>query len=90
MLVGLLIALRNNNYKIKTLEHFATFKELATTEVIQNQEEFIKTNTILKYFSNQDINISLPESFHNLYEFVESLLEVFELDPSLNPFLQFF
>jgi ATP-dependent exoDNAse (exonuclease V) beta subunit len=81
---------KDNNYKIKALEHYATITNQNPTKIIQDKEKYIKENTLINYFSTLDVKVSQPDSFHNLYEFVESLIEVFNLNPTYNPFLQFF
>ena len=90
-LMNSIIQSKDPNYKIKTIEHFASLIEVPTTLLIQDNEAFIKENTIVDYFSKiHSISITPPDDFHNLYEFVESLVELFNLSPSDNPFLQFF
>jgi len=90
-LMNSIIQSKDPNYKIKAIEHFASLIEVPATKLIQNNDEFIKANTIIDYFNTaHSISITQPDSFHNLYEFVESLVEIFELSPSDNPFLQFF
>jgi len=89
-LMNSIIQPKDPNYKIKALEHFAGLINKSATTLIQNDDEFIKSNSIEAYFQKHSISITQPDAFHNLYEFVESLIEVFELSPSDNPFLQFF
>ena len=89
-LMNSIIQAKDSNYKIKAIEHFASLIAVPATKLIQNNEEFIKTNTIIDYFKTHSISITQPDTFHNLYEFVESLVEIFNLSPSDNPFLQFF
>ena len=89
-LMNSIIQSKDPNYKIKAIEHFASLTEVPATKLIQNNEEFIKANTIIAYFETHSISITQPDAFHNLYEFVESLVEIFDLSPSDNPFLQFF
>ena len=81
---------KDNNYKIKALEHYATITNQNPTELIQNQEDYIKTNTLKSYFEKLNINMTQPDAFHNLYEYVESLLEIFNINATNNPFLQFY
>jgi ATP-dependent exoDNAse (exonuclease V) beta subunit len=89
-LMNSIIQSKDSNYKIKAIEHFASLIDVPATKLIQNNEAFIKENTIIDYFKTRSITITPPDAFHNLYEFVESLVEIFDLSPSDNPFLQFF
>lgn len=89
-LMNSIIQSKDPNYKIKAIEHYASLREETATKLIQNKEEFIKENSIIAYFKTHSLTIIPPDSFHNLYEFVESLVEIFNLTPSDNPFLQFF
>jgi len=85
-LMTALIQLKDNNYKYKALEHYAVLKEQHPTEFIQQAENIdIKT-----FFAQQDIFLPHINSYHNLYEFVEALIQVFDFDPTYNTFLQFF
>ena len=81
---------KDNNFKIKALEHYATITNQNPTKLIQNQENFIKKNSLKSYFEKLNITITQPDAFHNLYEYVESLLEIFDIDATKNPFLQFY
>ena len=85
-LMTALIQLKDTNYKYKALEHYAVLKEQHPTEFIQQAEKIdIKT-----YFAQQGIILPHINSYHNLYEFVEALIQVFDFDPTYNTFLQFF
>ncbi len=85
-LMTALIQLKDINYKYKALEHYAVLKEQHPTEFIQQAEKIdIKT-----YFAQQGIILPHINSYHNLYEFVEALIQVFDFDPTYNTFLQFF
>jgi ATP-dependent exoDNAse (exonuclease V) beta subunit len=79
---------KDNNFKIKTLEHYCTIEKLNPTKII-NSIDLVETS-IISYFGKEGKLIKKPDSFHNLYEFVESLIEVFDLDASENPYLQFY
>lgn len=89
-LMNSIIQSKDPNYKIKAIEHYASLREETATKLIQNKEEFIKENSIIAYFKTHSLTIIPPDSFHNLYEFVESLVEIFNLTPSDNPFFSTF
>jgi ATP-dependent exoDNAse (exonuclease V) beta subunit len=85
-LMNATIHLNDNNYKYKALEHYAILNgEEPTTYIQQAKDLDIKT-----YFLNQGVVLPDSNLFHNLYEFVEVLIQVFNFDPTYNSFLQFF
>src|SRR5690606_20414945 len=47
-------------------------------------------DSIERIFFGMKYQLKKPEQFHNLYEYVESVVETFDLDLTNNPFLQFF
>lgn len=91
--VNLMAAIINptaRNYKIKTLEHFSTLilKEGARSTIEKHTDE-IETKSIVEIFIPYGYKIIQPSIFHNLFEFVESIIGIFNLTISANPFLQF-
>jgi ATP-dependent exoDNAse (exonuclease V) beta subunit len=85
-LMNAIIHLNDNNYKYKALEHYAILNAKEPTLYIQQAKDLdIKT-----YFLKQGIILPDSNLFHNLYEFVETLIQVFNFDPTYNSFLQFF
>ncbi len=91
--VNLMSAIINptaRNYKIKTLEHFSTLilKEGARSTIEKHTDE-IATKSIVEIFRAYDYKIIQSSIFHNLFEFVESIIGVFHLNIAANPFLQF-
>ncbi len=78
------------NYKIKTLEHFSTLilKEGARTTIEKHAEAIINQN-IVEIFKPYGYHLIQPSLFHNLFEYVESIIGIFHLNIAANPFLQF-
>jgi len=85
-LINAIIHLNDNNFKYKALEHYAILKGEEPTNFIQ----LAKDVDIKTYFLKQGIVLPDSNLFHNLYEFVEALIQVFNFDPTYNSFLQFF
>lgn len=85
-LLNALIQPKNNNYKYKALEFFAFLTEQKPIELIQASQGI----SIKAYFEQKGIMVPDNNQFHNLYEFVEALIQVFDFDASFNSFLQFF
>ena len=89
----LMTSISNRNDKnsiVKTIEHYCTLNDLqASTYIIDHENEYRKL-PIRDFFKAKSIEIEPPELFHNLYDFVEHLIEVFDFDPGENPHLQFF
>lgn len=80
----------SKNHKIKTLEHFATLilkKEVRL--VIAHHAQDILDLTIPEILTKYNYHLAVPTDFHNMYEFVESLIDTFKLKIAANPFLQF-
>lgn len=89
-IIGSLLNPTDRNFKIKALEHFsASRSDLGAREIIGQYEPFFKKLSVAEIFANYDIAIKDPIHFHNLYEFVEHIIEAFQLDMNGNPFLQF-
>jgi ATP-dependent exoDNAse (exonuclease V) beta subunit len=91
--VNLMSAIINptaRNYKIKTLEHYSTLilKEGARSTIEKHADE-IATKSIVEIFRAYGYKIIQPSIFHNLFEFVESIIGIFHLNIAANPFLQF-
>jgi len=85
-LMSALIQLKNKNYKLKALEHYANINNQSPHKTIEEAEgRDIKT-----FFESKGIKLPNPQQFHNLYEFVEALILQFNFDPTHNIFLQFF
>jgi ATP-dependent exoDNAse (exonuclease V) beta subunit len=78
------------NYKIKTLEHFSTLilKEGARTTIEKHADEILNAD-IVAIFKPYGYKLIQPARFHNLFEFVESIIGIFHLNIAANPFLQF-
>ncbi len=85
-LMNALLQLNDDNYKYKALEHYAILQEKEPTILIQQAQQV----DIVTFFLNQGIILPQSNFFHNLYEFVEALIQVFDFDPTYNNFLQFF
>ncbi len=80
----------DQNAKIKTVEHYCILNNLSVSGfLIDHEAEYIDQD-ILTFFKSKSIEIRLPEVFHNLYDFIEHLIEVFDFDASQNPYLQFY
>lgn len=91
--VNLMAAMINptaKNYKIKTLEHFSTLilKEGARTTIEKHADDILNAD-IVDIFKPYGYRLIQPARFHNLFEFVESIIGIFHLNIAANPFLQF-
>lgn len=89
-LLSSIINPNNKNYKIKTLEHFSTL--ILTTEArvtIEKHSADLDKKDMLDIMKSYGYELRIPADFHNLYEFVESLISGFDLNIGSNPFLQF-
>ena len=80
----------DRNYKIKTIEHYCTLHDLSVSEFLIDQEDAYKEVGITTFFKSRCVEIKPHEQFHNLYDFVEHLIEIFDFDPTDNPYLQFY
>lgn len=89
-LISSIIKPKDKNLKLKCLEHYAHLNAWDVTEYMVQKQEDIENKTLQHFFADEGFDIQLPHQFHNLYEFVESLIEIFDLNPTNNPFLQFF
>lgn len=80
----------SRNHKIKTLEHFATLilKKEARTVIEHHAQDILDLN-ITEILAKYKYYLTAPSDFHNMYEFAESLIDVFQLPIAANPFLQF-
>lgn len=85
-LMNAVLQLNDDNYKYKALEHYAILKQEQPTVLIQQASQV----DIVTFFMNKGIILPQSNAFHNLYEFVEALIQVFDFDPTYNNFLQFF
>ena len=81
----------DKNHKIKTLEHFSTLILHDQPGVLfEEWKDKLGSHSIERIFQSLKYELKKPAAFHNLYEYVESVIEAFDLDLSNNPFLQFF
>ncbi|MDX1350641.1 MAG: 3'-5' exonuclease, partial [Putridiphycobacter sp.] len=80
----------DKNSKIKAIEHFAVLQGKQPADFIISQQEEIANETLEMYFAKLNIKLKAAPEFHNLYDYVEYLLEVFEFDATNNPYLQFY
>ena len=80
----------DKNAKIKALEHFAVLQGKQPSDFIISEQENIRKSSLHNYFKNYDISLKLAPEFHNLYDYVEYLIEVFDFDATDNPYLQFY
>ena len=85
-LMNALLQLKDDNYKYKALEHYAILQQVEPSVLIQQAEEI----DVFTFFMRRGIILPQSSTFHNLYEFVEALIQVFNFDPTYNNFLQFF
>lgn len=89
-LMASLINPTGKNHKIKTLEHFSSLiLKVGPRETIEKHTDDLLAKSISKIMLEYGYQIMQPSKFHNLYEFVESLIAIFDFDLSENPFLQF-
>ena len=88
--IGALLNPSNRNFKIKALEHFASLRQKdGARAIIGKFEDRLNVIEVGKIFEHFDIELKEPIHFHNLYEFVEHIIESFQLSLNENPFLQF-
>jgi len=80
----------DRNYKIKALEHYCTLNNLSASTYLIDHEADYKTVNIKTFFKSKSIEILPHEQFHNLFDFVEHLIEIFDFDPTGNAYLQFY
>jgi ATP-dependent exoDNAse (exonuclease V) beta subunit len=81
----------DRNYKIKALEHFAALKlSKQPGEVLEAWKDKLRDAQVHDIFYEFGYTLRKPESFHNLYEYVEAVMDEFELDLTNNAYLQFF
>ncbi|MFK8046305.1 MAG: UvrD-helicase domain-containing protein [Crocinitomicaceae bacterium] len=80
----------DKNAKIKAIEHYAVLNGKQPADLIISQQEDIAAKTLQAYFTEKNIDLKEPASFHNLYDYVEYLLEAFDFDATDNPYLQFY
>ena len=80
----------DKNAKIKAIEHYAVLLNKQPADVIITQQESIAKHTLFSYFKEQNIELKQAAAFHNLYDYVEYLLEAFDFDATNNPYLQFY
>lgn len=81
----------DRNFKIKTLEHYASLilKEDPAV-LIEKFRTDLSTSSVEEIFARQNIKLKSYTAFDNLYEYVFYLVNTFELDLLYNPYLQFF
>lgn len=80
----------DRNAKIKCIEHYCGLKNLpVSTFLIDNAQKYTH-QSIIAFFETLGVSVLPADHFHNLYDFVEHIIEVFELDPTENPYLQFY
>ncbi len=89
-LISSIINPTSKNHKIKTLEHFSALvlNEEARIVIERHAAEVIEGNTH-GIFKHYHYTLPVPTDFHNLFEFVEALIQLFNLPLEANPFLQF-
>ena len=81
--------LNDKNAIIKTIEHYSKLKNKPAPNYIIERSAQLKS--IKNYFKDEDnIELKSPEQFHNLYDYTEYLIEIFDFDPTNNVYLQFF
>ncbi|MFK8038823.1 MAG: UvrD-helicase domain-containing protein [Crocinitomicaceae bacterium] len=80
----------DKNAKIKAIEHYAVLLGKQPADLIISHQEEIAGQTLHAYFKAKDIELKEAASFHNLYDYVEYLLEAFDFDATENPYLQFY
>ena len=85
-LMNALLQLKDDNYKYKALEHYAILQQVEPSVLIQQAEKI----DVFTFFMRRGIILPQSSAFHNLYEFVEALIQVFDFNPTYNNFLQFF
>lgn len=89
-LMSAMINPASKNHKIKTLEHFSSLilKEGARNTIEKHADD-IRQKTIAQIMTTYGYELIEPALFHNLFEFVESIIHIFKLNIAANPFLQF-
>jgi ATP-dependent exoDNAse (exonuclease V) beta subunit len=88
--IGAILTPSNRNYKIKALEHYAgVHQQWGAREIIEQFEDRLHQIGPIAIFETFGIQLKEPIHFHNLYEFVEHIIEAFQLSLNENPFLQF-
>ena len=80
---------RNLNYRMKCIEHLVQIDPSSnTSEIWEDAKNSNLPMTTL--FKKINRFVSSPESFHSFYEYVEHLIEKFQLDLSYNVYLRYF
>ena len=70
--------------------HFSSLiLKVGPRETIEKHADNLLTKSISKIMMEYGYQLMQPSKFHNLNEFVESLIAIFDFDLSENPFLQF-
>jgi len=80
----------DKNAKIKAIEHYAVLMGKQPADLIISEQENISKQTLEAYFKASNIDLKESAAFHNLYDYVEYLLEAFDFDATDNPYLQFY
>ena len=80
----------DKNAKIKALEHYAVLKGKQPSNFIINQQNEVSDHNLQRIFKSLGVDLKQASAFHNLYDFVEYLIEAFGFDATRNPYLQFY
>ena len=80
----------DRNAKIKTIEHYCSLNDISPSDYLIENESDYRNRTIQDFFKVKEFSFKAPEAFHNLYDFVEHLIEIFDFNVSKNPYLQFY
>ncbi len=80
----------DTNARIKAIEHYAILKGNQPSDLIIKEHHEISGNPLAAYFKKLNIVLNPLSEFHNLYDYVEHLIEMFAFDATRNPYLQFF
>lgn len=81
----------DRNYKIKTLEHYATlFTGQQPGIIMDKYRSLINSQDIESIFRQESYSIEKYTSFENLFDYALHLVHSFNLDEEKNPYIQFF
>lgn len=94
LLISILHALTNahdRNYKLKALEHYSVLIEKSNPDAfIQEHRSTIESQNILQLFQTFDIELPQRGDHHNLYDYVEVIVEEFDFHAHQDVYLQSF
>ncbi|MFD1551280.1 hypothetical protein DNU06_12835 [Putridiphycobacter roseus] len=78
----------DKNAQVKTIEHYCEITAAVVPDFIIDKS--LPFPSLENYFEAFGIHVLAPEHFQNIYEYVEFLLETFDIDATDNVYLQFF